>query len=1012
MKEVASLADLDAAPVTAGDFIMVGGFAGGLFLARTLDEIVAESTVTVRFLPYCYTGLLKVLRGGTPNDTITIGTKTITLVASDPGLDQIEVADSATDLAESILSYVNDRSDTFDVRVRGGTTLRITANATGPSGNLGVSATKAGADATFSWEDSRKDPITELVDPCKNRTISFGDQTITFKASGATGLQVNIGNNHIQNSEFFRDRINFLKTTLYFKADDGLKPGDIKLEATGTNKKVGLKRLRKIAKGEDCNLLVVQSLTGAAADRECIVTDPQSPDDLTGALYRPSAASATVVNVRVSVDRDKMLHPSFWNLKGERSYDDDYILPRMQAMFDAAHFLGCDIQLRAGANYDITRGDGYSYIYRKEMDAIRFHNVGLYGNGATITNRNDYKRDPNDPNPPPPPPPPPPAYVVPEPGEASEQNSVFYVGIGHPAFDCEVPFARILAASAGDTYVDLLVNGTVSFFRIGDVIPIMTVAGRSGNTNWHPIVRDFYRIVDISNTRLFLDRGLTANFPAHSRAALWTGHYDGTSKQDLFIADNPRMRDLSFYSPFGGATIRSQAYDVDVELDAIEAYYGVFYNALNGHVKVKKVRAKKKICDLAQNSQGVTVEIDEGEWWPNDTSDDAPLMHFSENSRDFVISCKLLRCASSGDQPDFPGPQIINATDGARGSLKLGITFVEKMVNGVTNRGNWAVGKTLLFNDIVTATVNDETGQYVCRRSHTAVGPEFKDELRLWAPQVRRQFFTLLDKDSLPGEAPHDFTDLDLDFGQVFYGEEPGTLIRIQDEAVSPLHGPKRIRILGGKFHGAVPLDGLGAHISADDCGIDEGVHIPGALRVDGDGGVYGGHFTGGYSAASTGAPTRVAISCDATPELTKRVTGLAAINSVDPANTYPGGTLVLAPGTFSGPGMRSNSRSAMRSTAWRAPRTSSCLPHLPTLRCNSPRSPYRAARRPLAKQFSACAVPVLTSYSSPPSIGKAMPSRKRRCGPCRTWKTKTTPSPSRCACSSTPAAAPSSRAC
>ncbi|HEX8256952.1 MAG TPA: hypothetical protein VF589_04920 [Allosphingosinicella sp.] len=904
MIDVVDLASLDGKPVSAGDFITVGGFSGGVFEARSSSSVLEASKVTLRFLPRPFTANLTVWDhvwdaetekgatnpGGKHGDTITIDGHQITLVSSAPTGQQVQIGIGATDalkaadLAEKIMSYVNVNSVLIGVRMRGTTLLRCSANdwgqrfVGGVASPVAVSVSSTDAHPPFTWD------VTHLSDPSEGSSVRFGDQptdVLTFKAPPVIGAnrEIAIGATPSATAQNFKKYINERSETLDLTASgevtDAAKGMDITLTPSSF---AGLARLRNFVKGglnvtnagvvtpkpPECDLFVVQAMGAAAADK-------------LGAIYRPSTASPTVVNVRVSVERDGTLHPSFWDLKGERGHDGDYIQPRMNAMFDAAHFLGCRIELRAGANYDLTRGDGYTN--RTQMDAIRFRNISLYGNGATISNRNDIKR----------------SATPSTPGEAGEQNSIFYFGVGHPAFDSDVPFARIVAAAKGDTYVELVLLNTGSYFRVGDVIPIMTVAGRSARTVWHPVAREFYKIVHIDGKILHLDRGLASDYPLNSRVALWMGHYDSTIRQDIFIADNPRVRDLSLYSPYGGAMTRSQAYNVDFEFDLLEAYYGVFINAMNGHVKVKKVRAKKKACDLAHNSQGVTVDMDEVEWWPNDTSDDAPMMHFAENSRDFVITCKLLRCMNSADEPDFPGPQIINGTDGARGIIKLGMSIVEKMLNGVTEKGDWATATAYQINDIVAVG----SKKYVARKAHTSSADfDAKEELN-WAPQVRRQFFTLLHKDSLRGEAPHHFTDLDLDLGQVFYGDAPGALVRIHKNTVNPLLGPKRIRVSGGRFNGAEPLVNLGAHVEGDDCSIAEGVHIPGRLRVDGNGGVYGGHFTQGYSGESVGAPTRVAISSDMTPQLTKRVVRSIGINSTDTANTYAPGTLILPPGTL-----------------------------------------------------------------------------------------------------------------
>jgi hypothetical protein len=629
---VESLGDMDALDIEPEAVTVVTDFDGGIFKAATVQEVLDESSLLLRFLPRIYSADLNLTGPGANGETVTIGGHTITIVTSGATGQQVNLGADAKALSTNLARYIGINSPAVGVRAHGFsgatmTPLEVYANVPGPAGALAVSE----ASTSLSWATST------LVDKAIGTSMVFDDHTITWRASGATGQEVNIGATPAESATNLMTYINANSGTLGLSAE--IHPDHDSDLIIRPLTAAGITRIRKFAKGATgCPMFHIQERNGVAADK-------------LSALYRLSSGNADIVNVRQGWQQTKELHNSFWGIRGNGEDVGD-IRAKLQELSEASEYLGCTMRLAPGT-YDITTA------LTADQNMIFFYNQPVIGWGATIESRSDYLGT----------------------GAINGRNAAAAIGHGHPAHDAFIANFTIEAGTRGDNTVVFQTASDADWFREGDLVPISTVSGRLSAPNWHPAARDIHRFVekdpdDATGATWLIDPPLYSNFPAGSRAGLFMGYFNNPTKHDIYIASN-QMEGLSLHSELSGAMYQSQAVLVDWNLRTLSGHYGLYVNALTGKVRVEHIYCHERPIELAHNTSQVDIEVNRVEWWPNTLSDDVPLIKEGENCRNWHIKINELTAGEA-----FEGIPIILVVDGRNGTLELGNSNIADMTAG------------------------------------------------------------------------------------------------------------------------------------------------------------------------------------------------------------------------------------------------------------------------------------------------------------------------------------------
>jgi len=625
-----SLEDLTSS--VADDLIEVGDVTnrGGLFIAKSTSSILNQSSVTLRFLPYCYKAQFKVKGPGVAGDTITIGGTTITIVSGEPGANEVKVQATVDALASALMSLLNVNSQTITVRARHQmitppdpeepyALASLWANAPGPPvpNSMDISATGT----TF-------DSIQQFSDPGADTKLEFGtgsSNKITFVSGTAGPFQVTIGATPDITAENFSLYVTANSATLgWIAARSGF---DVTLTPNSLD---GLVKLRALAKGSSgCPVFTVQARKGAAADSLSAIYIPSK---------KPTAENPDFIYVRQSFLSNNELSPLNWGIKGN-GLDAPNILPILQAMFDFAHWSGASVKLTPNAVYDITTDPA------GKQKPLLIRGGIVYGKNATILNT---------------------ANIGTEEVPNICLNGGILLGVGHPAFDSQVSFFNINEAVSGSKSIEFTNSTDAEFFRSGDIVPIATESGRYTGVNWLSASRVLYKLVARAGGIWTIDRPIETTFPSGSRAELWMGSYDAVSKSDLTVADSPKIRDLNIVANNGAAMARTQVYNADCSFGYINGIEGLFFNSLHGTVRAARVCSEGKAIELAHNSQRASIYVDEIEWRSTSRNAKRPMIKSGEYSRDWVIEVGILS-AGVGFEDDF----FITVAEGSRGYLQI-----------------------------------------------------------------------------------------------------------------------------------------------------------------------------------------------------------------------------------------------------------------------------------------------------------------------------------------------------
>ena len=701
--DLTALKALSDADVDEGSLVEVADVAngGGLFVAKTTSSVVSQSSVVLRFLPYCFKAQVTVLNGGTAGDTLTIGSKTITLVSGDAGANEVEVQANKNALAVALAKYLNINSVFLGVRARDSVTssqtfVSLWANTPGSGGAQTVSA----SGTTFNWAQAFSDPGDQTK-------LEYGELTtdfFRFVIADASGEKVLIGATPVDTATNFEANVTANSELLDWTCSRS--GADVTLTASNTD---GLQRLRAIVKGTNgCPVFTVQS------------RQPAPADTLEAIYIRNTVTSApNLTFVRKSFLDDNRLMPYNWGVKGD-GLDGAEILTKMQAMFDMAHWTDAAVELLPNTVYDIA-----SFAPTNQRP-ILIQGGLVQGQNSTILNTANIQTG-TSPN------------LKPN----LTLNGGVNLGIGHPAYDSQVCFFNIQAADAGDRTITFNSTGDADQFRAGDVVPIATVSGHYISGNWQCASRDFCKLVAKTGASWSIDRPLQTAFPAGSRAELWMGTYDVITGNDLTIADSPIIQDLNVISHNGGAFIRTQIYNANCSFGYVNGVEGLFFNALNGTVRASAVCSDDKAIELAQNSQGASIYVDEIEWRNTNFGGGKPLIKAGEFSRNWVIDVGRLVVGAG-----FDGDAIISVGEGANGSMRIENSYLSEIAG-------------------------------------------------------RKIFLLLNNDDAEEAEVPGDFVNLNVELGLVTYTGQPHTLFHVENDTGSV----RDIWLTGGTFVGPQPTN-------------------------------------------------------------------------------------------------------------------------------------------------------------------------------------------------------------
>jgi hypothetical protein len=306
-RNVADAAAQAALEVVEGQSVIALGVTGGEFAVRDLDEVLAVSTATVRFLPFrpAYNYLV-VSAAGTAGDTFTFDGHTVTLVASGAAGQQVNIGADKYQTAKNIRDYVNAAG--LGWVCDGGYAIRFRSTTPGPTDN-GVAVSENST--ALEWSTNGNNPPSVAFtwgSPAADDTITLGDHTITLKASGATGQEINIGADASALATAFAAYITAASLGMTATVGDGY---EVILTPTTLE---GLVRLRGLAKS--CSTITLSARAAAA--------------DTLEAIYRVSDANPSLIHVRQI--RDGKITPAMWGIE-----DGDTADVAAQAMLDYNH---------------------------------------------------------------------------------------------------------------------------------------------------------------------------------------------------------------------------------------------------------------------------------------------------------------------------------------------------------------------------------------------------------------------------------------------------------------------------------------------------------------------------------------------------------------------------------------------------------------------------------------------------------------------------------------------------
>ncbi|HEV2748574.1 MAG TPA: hypothetical protein VGW34_14925 [Allosphingosinicella sp.] len=295
--------------------------------------------------------------------------------------------------------------------------------------------------------------------------------------------------------------------------------------------------------------------------------------DAVGGVYRPSIAAPAIVHVRRGVDRDGIIRPYMWDVKGD-GRDAADITEAMQAMFDFSAVSGHAVHLDPRGHYET-------------LLPLFVRGAKIYGNGATLINVSD--------------------------SAATIDRVTLIIGLSHPALDDDVPQYALADTLKGDEILTFSTSAEADNFPVGKIFPMVSAEHiTSSPTFRYHHFKQCFRVLKKNGATITLDRPIAKDLAA-PLALDFDTLIDATTGKEIHIADRPLIRDLHVESRYYSAMLRMAMYEADLDFLSLKGQLAAGSNMLcHSRFRCRAALGRERVLEIASGSHDFEVDISDG----------------------------------------------------------------------------------------------------------------------------------------------------------------------------------------------------------------------------------------------------------------------------------------------------------------------------------------------------------------------------------------------------------------